>query len=59
MYYLLYKKELPERGYVVTVIHDDEEFNRMMNVSYLTPLLMTKSLELARKMQDEYNKKEP
>ena len=59
MYYLLYKMNDMKKVYMIVRFQDDEEFDRIMNVSYVTPLLMTESLELARKVRDEYNKKEP
>ena len=59
MYYLLYKMNDMKKVYMIVRFQDDEEFDRIMNVSYVTLLLMTESLELARKVRDEYNKKEP
>lgn len=44
---------------MIIKVQDDEEFDKIMALSYVTPLLMTESLELARKVRDEYNKKEP
>lgn len=57
MYYLLYKMDYI--GYIIARVQDDEEFDKIVSISLATPLLITESLELARKAQDEYNKKEP
>lgn len=58
MYYLLYKTDDIKREYPILLL-DDEEFDSIMKISYVTPLLMTESLELARETQRRLSKKEP
>ena len=57
MYYLLYKTDDIKRGYPLVRLQDDEEFDSIMKISYVTPLLMTESLELARETQRRLSKK--
>lgn len=58
MKFLLYKMTLTEEMYIIARILDSEEFDRLMDISFNKPLLLTDSLKVARVAQENYKQKE-
>lgn len=57
MYYLLYKTNDTEKRYIVGRVQDDEELDLIIALSFVTPLLITTSFEIAKIAQNNYDKK--